>query len=768
MERYDNWLRLWLFILVMVAAAHGWPQALVNPSGTGVDVRVPVSSRDSFASNIVIPQIGAFAQRAEDCVAITGVTARVKILEQTATTALQIELRNSTASRQEAELVVPLPAGAVISGFAFAGSASEAMAQVLPLEEGRAVYERIVAQVRDPALLEFTGYNIARSSVFPIDAGGTQSVRLTYEQVLPRDGARLDYLLPRSESPMASVPWEITLLVESKDPISTVYSPTHQLVVDQRRPGQVVARIAETAQREPGPFLLSCLKERQTVTASLMAYPDPAVGGGYFLLLAGLPENLPEHDVAAIKRDVTFVLDRSGSMNGEKFEQAREAALQVFEGLNEGEFFNLLVYNDTVDRFASAPVEVTPESREKVREYLKGITSGAGTNLHDALHEALRQEPSEGALPIVLFLTDGLPTVGETSEIAIRGLAEKANPHNRRIFTFGVGADVNTPLLDALSSGTRGSAAYILPGEDVEVKVAQVFNRLNGPVLADAGLEVLDGGGRIVTHRVKEILPAKVPDLFEGDQLIVLGKYAGDEPLHFQLTGNCLGRQRTFRFDFELDKATTRNAFVPRLWASRKIAVLVDEVRRLGADGRVDAATDPAVKELTESIVALSKDFGILTEYTAFLAREGTDLANIDHLLFTTNTNLDRQAMQTRSGLSSVAQSVNNGSKGSQIVLNKGNSMFAENMERVQFANVAQVADRTLYMRNGVWTDVRALSDDKEEVADHEVQFGSEDYGRLAERLASQGRQSVLALGKDLLIRVEDEEGQEEVWRVKP
>ena len=544
-----------------------------------------------LASHIIVPQARAFAPATAGTVTITEVNVAVDIVEQVATTTMDISLANPTGNRLEAQMVVPVPEKAALRGFTFQGAASEPTAQLLPKEEARKLYDEIVAKTRDPALLEFIGHSVVRSSVFPLEARGTQKVRITYEHVLAADGARVDYALPRTESIDYHVPWHVTVSIKSKSPISTVYSPSHKLDTTRVSKNQLVARVAEDAATEPGAFRLSYLLEKDGITASLLAYPEPKIGGGYFLLLAGAPVKAPENN--ALKREVILVLDRSGSMAGEKFEQVRAAALQVLEGLEDGEAFNILVYNETVEAFAVEPVIKNAETMRSARAYIKNLRVRGGTNIHDALVEALRLKPTKGCIPIVLFLTDGLPTVGTTSEKAIREVASKANPHERRIFTFGVGVDVNTPLLDKLALETRASASFVLPREDVEVKVGQVFKRLVGPVMAGPTLQTLDGNGKPALGRVREITPAKLPDLFEGDQLVVLGQYTGDDPMTFVLDGNFFGKQRSFKFTFTLDKATTKNAFVPRLWASRQIATLTDAIRELGADGA--AATLPPI-----------------------------------------------------------------------------------------------------------------------------------------------------------------------------
>ena len=736
-------------LALVCCAATARPQSIQTP----VDPRV---------SSIIIPQRRAFPVHPGASVEITAVKAGVVIVEQAATTTMDISLRNPGSRRLEAELLVPVPDGCVVRGFTFQGAAKEPTARLLRREEARRVYDSIVRRVRDPALLEFAGYNLIRSSVFPVEARGVQKVRLTYEHILPADGNRVDFVLPRSESLDYSVPWKVSVKIRSKRPVSTVYSPSHEVETIRKGPGEITARIVAASERSPGAFRLSYLLEQDGITASLLPYPDPKVGGGYFLLLAGLPATTAKKaDGPAIKREVTLVLDRSGSMNGEKLRQVREAAMQIIAGLEEGEAFNVITYNEAVEMFSAGPVVKSEENEKKARVYLQGLRARGGTNIHDALVEALRQKPSEGRLPIVLFLTDGLPTIGQTSEVAIREVAKKGNPYSRRVFTFGVGVDVNTPLLERIASLTRAVATFVLPREDVEVKVGGVFRRLTGPVLAAPRLAVLDRGGNPAPSRVRDLAPTDLPDLFEGDQLVLLGRYQGQEPLHFELGGNYLGKEKKFRFDFHLNSATTRNAFVPRLWASRKIAFLEDAIRDLGATAglatNTPAPTDPRLKELVDEIVRLSTEFGVLSEYTAFLAHEGTDLSRKDLVLAEANDNFLRRALRTRSGVSSLNQDLNRQSQKAQKVLNFGNVYWDRDMKRASVSGVQQMADKAFYFRGGRWVDSRVVETEKRIKPDRVIDFSSAEFMSLVHRLAARGRQGYVSLRGDILMELDGE-----------
>jgi Ca-activated chloride channel family protein len=653
-----------------------------------------------------------------------------------------------------------------VRGFTFSGAAKEPSAEVLPKHVATETYKAIVAKIRDPALLEFAGYNLIRSSVFPLEPHGTQTIRLTYEHLLPADGRRVDYVLPRTEAIDYQVPWDVALKIKSPKPIATVYSPSHQLDVQRGDANVVSVKLSQDAMREPGPLQISYLLQDQPdqVTASLLAYPDPKVDGGYFLLLAGLPAKAStgEGNGPTVKRELTLVIDRSGSMQGDKFKQAQAAALQVVEGLEDGEAFNVIDYSDSIASFAPAPVTRNKQNIEEARHYIRRLSPAGGTNIHDALLEALRPKPAADMLPIVLFLTDGLPTVGVRDEQAIRTAATKANVHQRRIFTFGVGYDVNAPLLGHLAQKSRGASTFVLPNEEIEAKVSQVYRRLFGPALAEPELAVVDRGGEPTTRRVGDVLPSTLPDLFEGDQLVLLGKYTGGEPLHFRLKGLFRGKPKTFQFEFQLDKATTRNNFVPRLWASRKIAMLVEEIRQAGAAAGASTSvlsststTDPRTKELVDEIVRLSVEFGVLTEYTAFLAREGTDLTQRDEVLRQAAANFVSRAQQTRSGMGAVNQAVNVQAQQAQVTLNRSNAFLDQNMNRVQVTRVQQIADQAFFQQGRRWVDARVLNSRAGDQPDQTVTIGSPEFMELVDRLTTENRQGVLSMSGEILVNVD-------------
>lgn len=736
---------------------------------TGVHAQSPATD-----PTIIVPQSRTYGIPRPGSISVTKVDVRIEIRDQSAATSIDFHLTNSGSFPQETKLIFPIQNQVVVKGLSFSGLKGEGVAEVMERDAARRIYDSIVARMRDPALLEFIGYNLIQTSVFPIPPRTTEIVTLSYEELLPVTGNRLDYTLLRSESVEYGAPWHISGSIRSSQGISTVYSPSHELSLNRISDTAVDVSTAPSSLHNPGMFRLSCLLGSNGMPASFYAYPEPGTSGGFFLLLAGLPLQPPGRaSHAFVKREVTLVLDRSGSMNGEKLEQVREAALQIVSGLENGEYFNVIIYNESIDVFADEPVKKTLESMKSVRDFIEHILARGGTNIHDALAEALRQKPVPGTLPIVLFLTDGLPTVGNTSEKAIRNLVIEHNPNRRRVFTFGVGVDVNAPLLEKIALETRAASTFVLPSENVELKVGRVFDRLSGPVLTNTSMHITgatDGDpvpgkpgseDSFTARPITDVIPAMLPDLFAGDQMILMGRYRSDTPIAFTLSGDYFGEPRTFRYVFDPEKASPRHGFVARLWAARKIAVLTDAIRQLGGDdsymhpGR-PTPNDPRVRELVEEIVRLSTKYGILTEYTAFLAADKETVLPPPAVAYDmAESSLRTRGMKERSGMGAVSQSINADMRREQKTLNYRNEYRDENMNRVVTESIQQVNDLAFYRTGNQWVDSRLALKTGYGEADTIVEFGSDNYRKLLNRLISENRQGVLSLNGDILLEID-------------
>ena len=694
-------------------------------------------------------------------VKMKSVNVDVKINRQTSVTRMVIEMQNTHGTQQEGQALIPVPNGAVLKGYTLDGHLGKFSAKLLPRTEARRIYDSIVSQMKDPALLEFAADGVVKSSVFPIPANGSVKLELVYEMLLEKDGGRIDYYIPRSQSLDYKVPWKINLSWQTDQGVASVYSPSHPVQVKNVSPKKV--NVKSVGHLQPGTFRLSLLtKNNKAAQATFYAYPEEHGKGGHFLMLLSPPDRDPKGP--KIKREVTVVLDKSGSMAGEKMDQAKAAALQVIEGLEPGEAFNVIVYNEAVEIFSAAPVLKSEKTQKELRSYLKSIRVSGGTNINGALNTALKQESRKGFIPLVLFLTDGVPTIGETNEKEIKKQVAKANTRSHRIFCFGVGVDVNSPLLNSISTATKAKASYVLPNENVELKVAQVFRRLSGPVLQNPVLQARGDDGAPLAGIIADVMPNPMGDMYEQDQVVLLGRYTDDQKIRFVLSGEGASGKRDFTFTFDSGKASKQHGFVPRLWATRKISIMIQALRDKGGQGRIGGNTldrhDPKVKELIDEIIRVSLRFGVLTEYTAFLATDGTPINRRRPQVFQMKAaaNIESRALKERVGYGSLNQERNiiNGRQAS--CLNPYNSHWDANMKQQKMSMVQQIGNKTYYQTGNTWNDAQQ-SEKEDEIV---VAVGSEPFSKLVDELLLANEQGCLSLtgevrvsvnGKNYLIR---------------
>lgn len=791
-----------LLLPLLAGAAAGWAQVTTTTTTTTTTVQ-PAGHPVTLPANIVMPQTHR-VPRAWASVGISAVAADITINDQVATTTLEIAVHNPGGAPQEAELLLPVPDGVTIRSLQYDGTGPEPTAKLLPRDEARRIYNSIVHASRDPALLEFAGLNLIRSSAFPVPAGATQKIRITFEQLLASDAGRLDYILPKAESLAtgAGVPWTIKATFKSSRPISTVYSASHDLVTERKGAGEFVVTVPASSASGPGSFRLSALVPQDASAASgtLYAYPDQSIDGGkggYFMFVAALPAQRPA-EAKPVPREVTVVIDRSGSMRGEKFQQAQKAAANILAGLDAGEKFNIIDYSDNIESFSKDPVVIDDASRAKAAEYIGKLQPDGGTNLHDALLTALNAPAAPNMMSLVLFLTDGLPTVGERAEATIRDHAASANKAGRRIFTFGVGLDVNTPLLSGLARGAKGAPTFVLPSEDVEQKVSQVYRRLKGPTLADAKLAAYDAEGKVSTRAIRDLQPGTLDDVFDGDQIVILGQYTGEsDALRLKVEGQYFGAPRTFEFTMKLDGAAAKNGYVPRLWATRKIGRLVEELRQLGADPATSSGTDPRSKELLEQITQLSLRWGVMTPYTSFLATEALALGEHAPALDLQVGEHYRRVSAARGGAGGVTQDNDAAGKLASVNVQKSNTTYSvapspppaatsgpngpqgpvdaryaggggggqtpfsyrgptkegEAGGQVVYNAVQNINAQTYYLHAGRWIDGRVLEKESEK-PEVEVTIGTDAFEKIADALIDEGQQGVLSLEGDILVLV--------------
>ncbi len=534
-----------------------------------------------------------------------------RMRDQVAEVQVSQTFHNPGSTQLEAEFLFPLPEEGAIQNFLLMVDGRELPGRLMAKDEARRIYEEIVRSKRDPALLEYMGRGLYRTSVFPIPPGADRKVTMRYTQLCKRERDLVEFTYPLSTQKFTSKPIErliVNVSIQNKDPIKSIYCPSDD-VRTERFGDRDVKVSMERRDVVPGrDFRLVYTLAAGAFSANVISIRPTESEDGYFLLLAS-PEVKPP-DAPPLPKTVIFVIDRSGSMAGKKIEQARKALKSVLNNLRDDDLFNIVAYDDRVESFKPELQRYNTKLREQAEQFVDNIREGGSTNINAALKDSLAMIQDSSRPSYVLFLTDGLPTAGETGELFIAETCRSANRRRSRIFCFGVGYDVNARLLDRLSGGNSGTSEYVKPDEDIESHVAAFYSKMTRPALSDLRIE-------LTGVDVNRTYPRDLPDLFEGGQIVWAGRYRQSGRTTIKVTGKVAGERRSLEFPAELAGSGGGSSydFVERLWAVRRLGDLIDQIDLHGQN-----------REVIDELVALSTKYGILTPYTSFLADERVTL----------------------------------------------------------------------------------------------------------------------------------------------
>jgi Ca-activated chloride channel family protein len=525
----------------------------------------------------------------------------VKIDGQIATTSVDEEFYNPNPQRLEGTYLFPVPKGSHIDKFTMDIGGQQVEAELLPADKARQIYEDIVRKMRDPALMEYADRDVFKVRVYPIEPHGRKRITLSYTEVLKADSGLVNYTYPLNTEKFSSSPVKnVSVRVELKTdrPLKTIYCPSQS--VEIKRDGSKRATIGYEANdvTPDTDFSLYFAPEPDEVGVNLLT-SKTGDDDGYFLLLASPGVDANEK---VLPKDVAFVLDTSGSMAGKKLQQAKKALQFCIENLNDDDRFEIIRFSTEVEPLFDKLVEASRANRDKANDFVKDLKPIGATAIDDALKKALSLQTSRNGRPfVVVFLTDGQPTIGTTDPDEILAHVKKRSG-DTRIFCFGIGTDVNTHLLDRIAEETRAFNQYVLPEEDLEVKVSSFFSKIKELVLTDPELKFT---GDV---RATKLYPSPLPDLFRGEQLVVVGRYSGHGDSAVVIEGKVNGQTRQFSDDVKFPEESSENDFIPKLWATRRVGYLLDEIRLHGENA-----------ELREEVTDLARKYGIVTPYTAYL-----------------------------------------------------------------------------------------------------------------------------------------------------
>jgi Ca-activated chloride channel family protein len=673
----------------------------------------------------------------------------VKVAAQVATTHVEQVFRNDTDAVLEGSYIFPIPESASVAEFAIWDGDRRLVGEVRSRAEARRIYDEIVRRQRDPGLLEYAGRDLFQASIFPIPPHSDKKLELTYTQVLKAEGGTVAYRYPlgtgRNVVPIGTVSGRVE--IEAGEPVRNLYSPSHEIEVS--RSGERRARVSFEAKpgAEPQDFQLFYTLLDADFGMTLLTYREPGKQG-FFLLTVSPKDDMAEQEYAA--KDVIFVLDTSGSMaEAGKMEKARAALLFGVRALRPSDRFNVINFAGEEHLMTTGLLQADAAGRARGEDFINQLRPVGGTNINGALTAALRQFDNADRPRIVVFLTDGLPTVGETKAERIGDNVRAARPVGVRLFTFGVGYDVNTALLDKLAADNGGVAEYVEPKEDLEIKVSNFFTKINYPVLTNLALDM----GGVQTDLV---YPRELPDVFRGGQVTLIGRYTNPYDLSnvvLRLSGRTGSRERAYVYEnLSFPLHNTNNDFLPRLWATRRVGWLMEQVRTNGEQ-----------KELTDEIVDLGTRYGIVTPYTSYLAVEESQQNFLRGAQETVTVTRDgRRPSNSRRATGNLGGMPGGSGAGSAPVISSDEaapppaarpeamkektgqtaiqlskrSRADQDTVRVESESpssaVRKVGEKTFYLREGVWTDAELKPESK--LPETALAFGSDEYFALIRR----------------------------------
>lgn len=685
---------------------------------------------------------------------IKSIKLTTSISSQVATTHVEQIFRNNTDATLEGTYFFPIPESASITEFAIWDGAVRLVGEVRPREEARRIYDEIVRRQRDPGLLEYAGLNLFQASIYPIPPRSEKKLEIKYTQVMRAENGSVSYRYPlglgRQLTQIESVAGRIEI-ESSREGLRNIYSPTHAIDVNRSNYQRSVVSFESETGKEPQDFQLFYTVSKEDFGLTLLTHREPGKQG-YFLLMISPKEDWATQEYTA--KDVVFVIDTSGSMAGEaKIEKARAALLYGVRILRPQDRFNIVSFAGEERLMEVGMIFADQKGTARGEAFVKDLKAVGGTNINQSLLTALGQftDVDRERAKILVFLTDGLPTVGITQPDRIIDNVRGAAKPGVRLFTFGVGYDVNTALLDKLAAENGGVADYIEPKENLEVKVSNFFARVNHPVLNDVQLDL----GGVQTDLV---YPRTIPDIFKGSQVTMIGRYSNESDLdkiNITLTGISAGMSRTFTYEnLRFPLRTEKNDYLPRLWATRRVGWLMEQVRTNGEN-----------PELRDEIVDLGTRYGIVTPYTSYLALENNNQSR--NFAFTPGglaRGKDKSNVFSADSAPTGSVSVAGASPtpiphapptmvtGEQAIRLSKAAREQQDASRLKLderlTSMRRAGGKTFYLVDGVWIDSEFKAESKlEETA---VKFGSDEYYALLKKNPKLG--SYFSLGERIVV----------------
>ncbi len=671
----------------------------------------------------------------------------VEIDGQSAITKIDQAFYNPINHQLEGFYIFPVPKGAVINNFTMVINGKETKAELLDADKARKIYEDIVRQMRDPALLEYNEQNIFKLRIFPIDPRSEKKISISYSQVLESDNNLFEYIYPLNTEKFSAKPLKnvsVKIDLKSVEKIKNIYCPTHEVdIVNKSDSHSIISYEAENIKPDID-FKLYFSKNSSVIGLSLQSYKNE-IDDGYFLLSVSPAIEIDKNEIE--NKDITFILDVSGSMSGEKLEQAKKALLYCVNNLNAGDHFNVIRFSTEAYSLFTTLKKADKQNINEAKRFIDDLQAIGGTNIEEAFSLAFKNYKESIRPHSVVFLTDGKPTIGEMNDEKLVKRILNSNKNKSRIFTFGIGDEINTHLLDKLTDATKAWRTYVGEDEDIEIKVSNFYDKIQSPVLSDLKIDVSN-------VEIYQTYPKELPDLFKSSNLLIFGRYKGSGRAEIKLSGKLNGKQKIFSLTTKFTSSDNEYNFVPPIWASRRIGHLLDLIRLNGEN-----------KELVDEITSLAREHGIITPYTSYLIMEDEEIRMrggrlVDGLQtlpprpeLKKENEADYFRMKDKSGRGSVvvseefqklnsATNYNQMQQGSERLVYKDSKGNVRNLSQ----QVKNVMGRAVYQQDKFWVDSELLKRETKNVK--RIQFNSDEYFALLNQEPETAQ--FLALGQNV------------------
>jgi Ca-activated chloride channel family protein len=676
------------------------------------------------------------------------------IVNMIATTSVDQEFYNPTRRRLEGYYIFPIPENAIIDKFSMFIDGKETEAELLDATKARKVYEDIVRKLIDPALLEYYGKGMFKARIFPIEPNSTKRVKITYKETLEKNNGTVGYTYPLNTEKFSSSMLDeasVEVSVISSTPLKNVYCPSHDAEV-KRKNNKEASIVYKTKNSKPDRDFTVFFTENESKFGISLLTTKVKNDDGFFFLNISPDYEIVKNDVEP--KDIAFVLDVSGSMAGKKLDQAKAALRFCVANLNDNDRFEIIRFSTDADALFGKLTKADKSGQDKAGQYIDNLKAIGGTNIDEALQLAFNAKTGDNRPYMILFITDGKPTIGKTGEDELVAMIKNTNTAATRIFTFGIGDEINTHLLDKFTEITNAYRTYVTPEEDIEVKVSDIYTKIQSPLFTDL---TIDFGNAITA---KNMYPKKLPDLFHGSSITILGKYSGNGNSKIRLSGKVHGEQKTLEYAATFPDAESDNAFIAPLWAARRIGYLLDQIRLNGSD-----------KELVDEVTQLAKTYGIITPYTSYLIVEDDDRLVQNNRIseesrafspslrkrsadFIDEKKLEFESMKAKSGApsaraSSELQALNQSVNTDQIKEKQSRLEFkddkgvAQNITR----QVKMVQGRAFYNNGLFWTDIE-MQKQKQQGNKKRIQYASAEYYNFINQYPESSQ--YLALGRNV------------------